>query len=522
MKLPYKFGKYVLLEKIAEGGMAEIYKARYKGEQGFSKFVAIKKILSIWSARKDFKKMLIDEANALVHLQHQNIVQVYELGSHKDFFYISMEYVKGLDLRQLTDLQNLQNIKLPEKYVCFIVSEILKGLDFAHKQEIDVVHRDISPQNILISESGEVKITDFGIAKGLHRDQVTITKELKGKLAYMSPEQVTGATIDSRSDLYSVAIILYELITGCRLFYSENDFETIEKVRASEMPFEWEEHVSIDMQQILKKALSRDPKDRYQNAIDLLRDLNLYVTANKLYSHSIDLSDYLKNISKYKKRNKNVHIPKTRIVSEIKGGVVQVRHHFVMPLVIILLIVFAGIAKSDTWQFSSRQERIAASKPPVIDYGVINIDTEPTGANVKIEFNGKKNEYKTPFVISNINLDKEINAKLSISKQGFYSLSDEFELSPDNSVFSKTYNLKSNMPAKINVQVRPWGYVYIPGVIKRKESPVHNLMLSSGKYEIKVFYEPKNLWVKKKLQVEAGKNYQCIANFMKKARISCH
>ncbi len=299
MQLPYKFGKYVLVSKIAQGGMAEIYRAKYFGEGGFVKDVAIKRILPIWSDNKEFTTMLCDEAKALVNLQHQNIVQVYELGKDNGTFYISMEYVDGLDVRQL--FKRVAHPPLPVKFACFIIGEILKGLNFAHTRSdkqgrsLGIIHRDISPQNVLISFNGEIKVADFGIAKGNHRSFETVVTQVKGKYAYMSPEQAKGEQIDARTDLYSVGIILYELLTGKRLHESNSDLKTIEDVKRSTLPEGWENDVPMGVRPIVRKALHRETGNRYQNASEFLSDLNRYVVANRFVTHGLEFSLLLKS-----------------------------------------------------------------------------------------------------------------------------------------------------------------------------------------------------------------------------------
>ena len=215
MRLPHRFGRYVLLEKLAQGGLAEIYRAQYSAESGFSKEVAVKRLLPIWSDNKQFTNMLVDEAKALVHLSHPNIVQVFELGRDQELFYISMELVDGVDLRQLFQKMVTEKIVLPRKLLLFIFAEVIRALDFAHSKkdgsgkELKIIHRDISPQNIMVSYDGAVKVADFGIAKGLHRSWETTVTQIKGKFSYMSPEQAVGGDIDPPSYLYSLLIFFY-------------------------------------------------------------------------------------------------------------------------------------------------------------------------------------------------------------------------------------------------------------------------------------------------------------------------
>ena len=228
---PKPFGKYFLTEKIAVGGMAEIYKGKTFGVDGFEKLLAIKKILPHYSADKEFIAMLTDEAKLVVKLSHTNIVQIYDLGKVGDDYYISMEYISGVNLREVITRSKEVKEKIPLPSCLFICAETLQGLDYAHNKRdeenhpLGIVHRDISPQNILISQEGEPKIVDFGIAKAAMNISHTTAGILKGKITYMSPEQALGKTVDHLTDLYSTALILYELITGERSYTGDNHFE---------------------------------------------------------------------------------------------------------------------------------------------------------------------------------------------------------------------------------------------------------------------------------------------------------
>src|SRR4029450_2271011 len=215
---PKPFGKYFLIEKLATGGMAEIYKAKNFGVDGFEKLLAIKRILPHCSSDKEFITMLIDEAKLSVALSHTNIAQVFDLGKVGTDYFISMEFVDGINLRELMNRAKETGAQLPEDISVYIVSEICKGLDYAHAKKdtdgnpLNIVHRDISPQNILISYEGEVKIVDFGIAKAATKAHVTQHGALKGKLLYMSPEQAWGKALDKRTDNFSLGVVLYEML----------------------------------------------------------------------------------------------------------------------------------------------------------------------------------------------------------------------------------------------------------------------------------------------------------------------
>ncbi|HYV44991.1 MAG TPA: protein kinase [Myxococcaceae bacterium] len=302
MKAPVLFGKYLLLERINVGGMAEVFIAKAFGIEGFERVLAVKKILPTMAADAEFITMFIDEARISVQLNHANIVHIHELGKHDDSFYIAMEYVSGPDLRTILDRFRAGNARMPIAQAAFIASKICEGLDYAHRKKdgrgmnLDIIHRDVSPQNVLISYEGEVKIIDFGIAKAANRTHQTQAGILKGKFAYMSPEQVQGRQIDRRSDIFAVGNILFEMLTGERLFVGGSDFSVVEKVRNAEVPSvrEIDPEIPTGLEQILYRALAREPTERYQWASEMQEDLlRFQLVGDTIYS-SKNLSVFMK------------------------------------------------------------------------------------------------------------------------------------------------------------------------------------------------------------------------------------
>lgn len=281
---PKPFGKYFLIDKLATGGMAEIYKAKTFGVDGFEKLLAIKRILPHCSADKEFINMLIDEAKLSVLLSHTNIVQVYDLGKVGDDYFISMEFINGVNLREFLNRLNDQDEKFPEELVTYIISEVCKGLDYAHSKKdsdgnpLNIVHRDISPQNILLSYEGEVKIVDFGIAKAAMNISHTMAGILKGKISYMSPEQALGKPIDRQTDIFSTGLMFYELLTGEKFFRGETQFEVLKKIRTTRInENSFDDKFSDQVKKILAKALSYSVKERYDTAGDMQIDLTRYL-----------------------------------------------------------------------------------------------------------------------------------------------------------------------------------------------------------------------------------------------------
>jgi serine/threonine protein kinase len=221
--------------------MAEVFKAKAFGVEGFERLVAVKKILPNIAEDQEFIAMFIDEAKISVQLQHANIAQIFDLGKVEDSFFIALELVNGKDLRSIFDRCRQKGELMPLAQAAYVTMQVCEGLDYAHNKrdaqgrELHLVHRDISPQNVLIGYEGEIKLIDFGIAKAAGKASTTQAGILKGKFGYMSPEQVRGLPIDRRSDIFAVGIVLYELLTSERLFVGESDFSTLEKVRNVEI-----------------------------------------------------------------------------------------------------------------------------------------------------------------------------------------------------------------------------------------------------------------------------------------------
>ncbi|SVE26587.1 uncharacterized protein METZ01_LOCUS479441, partial [marine metagenome] len=238
-----------------------------------------------------------------VQLNHPNIVQIYELGKYREQYYIAMEYVSGRDLRQILDNFRGSERKLPLSVAAYIITRICEGLDYAHSKEdakgkpLNVIHRDVSPQNILVGYSGEVKITDFGIAKAEDRVSKTQVGVLKGKFGYMSPEQVRGHVLDYRADIFAVGILLYEMTTGERLFVGASDFATLEKVRNAEIPAprEYCPDMSEELEGVIMKALAGEREERYQTAGELGEAMEMFLIEERSIFNSKRLGQFMQS-----------------------------------------------------------------------------------------------------------------------------------------------------------------------------------------------------------------------------------
>ncbi len=298
-----RFGPYVILDRIGDGGMAEIFLAKVQGYSGFEKLIALKKIHPRYSRNPTFAQMLIHEAKLAASLNHFNVVQVLDLGEIDQQVYIAMEYVRGRDLAAVLSSLYRAKERLPLELTLFVATEFLTGLEYAHRmlgedgRPLGLIHRDISPQNVLISHEGEVKVTDFGIARVIsEKAGFQLPGNLHGKYGYMSPEQARNRTIDQRSDLFSAGVVLWEMLVGSRLFRGRDHPETLDLVLTKPVPppSSLSSGVPPEVDHIVAKALAREPEQRYQTMGALLGDLSRVAASLPRRTGSRDLSVYMR------------------------------------------------------------------------------------------------------------------------------------------------------------------------------------------------------------------------------------
>lgn len=299
------FGNYILLEKMASGGMAEIYLAKKNGASGVQKFVAFKRILAEHATSQEFIRMFKDEAKIAVNLSHSNVVSIYDFGAEKDQLYLVMDYVEGKNLRQILNKLKKTNKHLAISHIVYITKMIAAGLDHAHRcieastgNPLNIIHRDMSPQNVMVSYEGEVKIIDFGIAKASSQAETTRVGTLKGKFGYMSPEQVEGHTVDTRTDLFALGIMTWEMLTERRLFLTNNEMGTLRKIRDCEVPplREIDPNIPAELEKIVNKALAKNRNHRYQTAAELQKDLQSFLNRYSPDFSSQDFSEFVKEL----------------------------------------------------------------------------------------------------------------------------------------------------------------------------------------------------------------------------------
>lgn len=296
--------RYRIVDKVDAGGMAEIYRAKAITVDGFEKLVAIKRILPALCSKPKFVNMFLDEARLAMHLNHANIVQVFDVGRAQGTYFIVMEFVDGHNLRRLFQRLAEVGLRFPVSIALFVIAEVLKGLGHAHDRRdangnsLGIVHRDVSPPNILISKSGEVKLTDFGLAKAVTQGELTDPGIVKGKFSYLSPEAVDGRAVDHRADIFSTGVVLWELLANRRLFLGKSEVETVELVQKAEVPSLTllNPDVTEDLDRIVAKSLHRDPRKRYHSAREMGDALTNYLFSKGLKVTSYDLSEFVRSV----------------------------------------------------------------------------------------------------------------------------------------------------------------------------------------------------------------------------------
>ncbi|MEK7706007.1 MAG: serine/threonine-protein kinase [Myxococcota bacterium] len=299
-----RFGSYTLLERIGLGGMAEVFLARRAGVEGFEKDLVIKRIRPNLSATQSFVDMFLTEAKIAAQLTHPNIVQIYDLGKIEESYFIAMEYIAGRDMSVVVPQAKTMGIPFPIEYALKIVSSVCEALYYAHTQTdaqarpLRIVHRDVSPENIRVAWTGGVKILDFGIAKAANQLHHTKAGEIKGKLSYMSPEQIMGKDLDHRSDIFSLGAVLYECITGLKLFSGENELAIMNNIVDGKTypPSYFRDDVPHEVEAIVMKALQKERKRRYQSAIEMQLDIDRFLASQEFTPSAIHLSNFLKQI----------------------------------------------------------------------------------------------------------------------------------------------------------------------------------------------------------------------------------
>jgi len=293
--------RFTIVRKIAEGGMGAVYEAVLHGAQGFEKVVAIKSIHTTLTEDPAFIELFVGEAKLVADLVHQNIIQTYQLGRSGDLWYMALEYVDGVNLAELERRHADRGSRMPVDIGVYVASRVARALEYAHTKRdrkgepLHVVHRDVSPKNVMVSRDGFVKLADFGIAKAANLMKDLEGEVVMGKARYMSPEQAQYLPTDARSDLFSLGVVTYEMLLGQNPFVAETTEAILEAVakRAIPVPHEVDPSLPVEVSRILSRALERDPAKRYPDAGSMAYDLEHFIYHDRFGPTVVTLQQHL-------------------------------------------------------------------------------------------------------------------------------------------------------------------------------------------------------------------------------------
>jgi serine/threonine-protein kinase len=502
--LPRRFGKYTLLRRMATGGMAEIYLALQRSVAGFEKLIVIKRILPSMNQDRGFIDMLLHEARVAATLSHPNIVQTIDVGQVDGTYFIALEHVHGEDLRSIVRQMKKKGVtEFPLEHAIAVILGMCAGLSYAHERRdldgthLNIVHRDVSPQNVLVGFAGDVKIVDFGVAKSDSQTaEQTKSGQLKGKVPYMSPEQARAEEVDHRSDIFALGVMLFELTTGRRLFKGATEFETLKMIIERDYPRpSWVSHgYPPKLEAIVMKALEKDLLKRYQSAREMQADLEAFVRDEKLPVSSIALAEFMKMLFEEKLAAQKEALMQGRqladiIASEIihgentKTGLESGRFSTVTGsggaialgsapppaksskwpmLAIPALLVVGGLAVF--FAMRGRQQQAPAASPvtetqssaaPKKAKAKLTVESDPSGAHIWL--NGEMRAEVTPATFDDLPVG---TIDVKVGQDGYASLLDKVTLS-DREPTKRNFTLKKgvvscvveNAPANATAQL---------------------------------------------------------------------
>ncbi len=536
-QLPKQFGKYTLLRKLAAGGMAEIFLALHRSVAGFEKLVVIKRILPSMNTDKGFIDMLLHEARIAATLSHPNIVQIFDVGQIDGAYFIAMEHIHGEDIRSIVRAMKKKNVtEFPLEHTISIVLGVCAGLAYAHEKRdldgrlLDIVHRDISPQNIVVTFTGDVKVVDFGIAKsGSQTGEDTKDGQLKGKVPYMSPEQASGEAIDWRSDIFAAGVMLFELTTGKRLFKGASEFETLKLIcdREYPLPSQVRPGYPAALEQVVVRALAKKREDRYQSAREMQQDLEAFVREERIPVSQVSVTKWMQNLFVEKLAQQKEALQDIKQLADViaaqqgplsfEGTNTGTGTTHTNPMtspgvastavpppkrssmgMLVGLLVAAGLGVGGFFvykqqlaapvaQASTATATGAAPAPPVVQAkGMIEITTKPDGCAIWID--GDLRPEATPAKIEKLPIGHELEVKLT--KEGLEAYREKVTLTdaaPTKKIEAEmksgsvTLVLKVDPPPTVFLDGKPWkgDRAKIDGVSAGEE---HKLVIAANGY----------------------------------------
>ncbi len=429
--MPKRFGKYTLIRRIAVGGMAEIFLGIQRSMAGFEKLIVIKRILPKLAEDTEFVSMLLDEARIVATLNHPNIAHTYDVGEVDGQYYIAMEHIHGEDIRSIVrQMKKMRETSFPLEHGLAIVLGCCAGLSHAHEQTgldgtpMEIVHRDVSPQNILVTFSGDVKLVDFGIAQeGRSAVDESKSGKLKGKIPYMSPEQAQGLELDARSDVFSLGVMLFELSTGRRLFKGSGEYDTMRLIVEGDYPKPTSLNPNLPerLEEIILRALARERSKRYQSTREFQGDLESFVRAERLAVSQLSLGEWMQGLFEDKLEQQKKMLQEGRQLAEVIAAQIEIeeaeaaealaagaqpRKVNKVPWVLLALVILvAGVGAA--WIVTRPPPPTTARTGP----GVLEVSSVPPGAAIWLD--GERLSSRTPATIRELPIGATYTVKLT-------------------------------------------------------------------------------------------------------------
>ncbi len=508
--LPRQFGKYTLVRKIATGGMAELFLAIQRSVGGFEKLIVIKRILPSMNRSQAFIEMLLHEARIAATLSHPNVVQVFDVGMIDGAYFIAMEHVHGEDLRAIVrQMKSRKATEFPVEHAISSVVGVCAGLAYAHEKRdlngaaLNIVHRDVSPQNVIVTFSGDVKVVDFGIAKSDARSgDDTESGRLKGKVPYMSPEQARGEPVDSRSDVFAAGVMLFELTTGRRLFKASSEYETLKLICEREYPLPSRvcPAYPAGLEGIVMRALSKNRDERWQSAREMQEALEEFVRQGRVCASRTGLGHFMRTLFADKLENYTEALLRDKQLADIlaraaraagsagsagsAGGTVDAgepgavaaiesgrpssfgpttmrtvtdarvpgQSRVAVVLGTLGLLAAVGTVTGATLSWTHRPRDVERARPSVPAtavaaprrHGVIAIASAPAGASIFV--NGELSAQTTPALFTNVALDAPF--VVTVAADGFEPASQAVSLTDDDPSGAVSLVLERHPPHK--------------------------------------------------------------------------
>ncbi len=536
-------GRFTLLVPLAQGGMAEIWLARQSGLRGFEKLVVIKRMTRKLANDPEYLEMFFSEAQLAAGLNHPNVVQIFDLGEHEDTPYIVMEYLDGEDLHSVRRAAQKLGRPMPDAFAAKYIALAAEGLHYAHTRvghdgrPLQIVHRDVSPQNLVCTMDGGLKVVDFGIAK--LASTATFSGKIKGKLAYMSPEQARGEELDARSDVFALGVVMFELLTRTRLTPKLNDLQLLDFM-ASDEPFDVpsarREDLPGDLEAIISRALARRREDRFQSARELQDALESWLVAQKYAVTANDLRDWLRDVFAARIVDRRKLIDAALHMDTVSPSAAHdlaklaqrdstgsrstsaspLRPRKVLPLAIAAGVAIAVIAGGIAfWPKSSTAEPVAETAPlppppkpvvveppppapkeePKVVRQVLIIDTVPTGAALTIDGESRGNAPQTiedlamGTVTIEAVLDGYARGKREVTLEQGERVRVELALTAlpkrQPNIVKKTPAAVKAAPGKLSLKTTPWTQVFL-GKKKLGDTPLVNVTLPAGTHQLRL------------------------------------